>query len=188
MSDVGELLAVVDTLAGALRRLRIPWFVTGSFASSVHGEFRATNDIDIVVQLEASTLRALLGELEGSFVVDRDQATAALADGSSFNLIHRTAFLKVDFFPCTSDFDRSALDRAVSLQVPGAAEALRVSSLEDILLAKLRWFRLGGESSEVQQRDVRQLVTLNRGVLDTAYLHRWAAAIGVEDLLRGVLT
>ena len=183
MSDVVELLAVVDAVIGALRRHAVPYFITGSFASSVHGEFRATNDIDIVAQLDTSKLVSLFDELSQEFVADIDKANAALALGSSFNLIHQRTFLKVDIFPCVSEFDRCATERAVSIVVPGAQETLRVASLEDILLAKLRWFRLGGETSQTQQRDMRQLVDLNRGQLDAEYLRRWAVFLGVDDIL-----
>ena len=187
MGDTAELLAVVDAVIGALRKHQIHYFVTGSFASSVHGEFRATNDIDLVAQLEPAALPALCRDLEGEFVADLDQATSAMSHGSSFNLIHRTTYLKVDVFPCISDFDRSAMERAITLQIPGAEEPVRVSSLEDILLAKLRWFRLGGESSESQRRDISQLVAMNRDELDVAFLRRWAVTLGVEDLLTGAL-
>ena len=55
--------AVFEKLRSALEAARIPYFVTGSFASSAHGVPRATNDIDIVIsptreQLEASLERA----------------------------------------------------------------------------------------------------------------------------------
>jgi hypothetical protein len=187
MNDSNELTAVIDAVISALRRHEIPYYVTGSFASSVHGEFRATADIDLVAAIEPAVLPALMREWDLAFVADAAQALSALASGTSFNLIHRTTYLKVDFFPCDTAFNRSALDRAVTIQVPGAAEALRVSSLEDILLAKLRWYRLGGESSAVQRRDVRQLVELNRGTLDVSYLRHWSAVLGVEDLLTTVL-
>ena len=96
------------------------------------------------------------------------------ASGTSFNRIHRTTHLKVDRFPCDNAFNRSALDRAVSITIPGTRETVRVSSVEDTLLAKLRGYRLGGESSEVQRRDVqrrdvRQLIALNRKALDVGY-------------------
>ncbi len=68
--------------------------------------------------------------------------------------------------------------------MPGAAEPLRVATREDILLAKLRWYRLGDEQSEVQRRDIRQLVALNRDAFDSAYLGTWAHVLGVADLLR----
>ena len=188
MTDTNDLIEVVDTVLAALRRHAIPHFITGSFASSVHGEFRATADIDLVADIALSELPALMRDMDAAFVADAEQAAAALAAGMSFNLIHRTTYLKVDLFPCDNAFNRSALDRAVSITIPGARETLRVSSVEDILLAKLRWFRLGGESSEVQRRDVRQLIALNRDALDVGYLQHWAVVLGVEDLLRSALT
>ncbi len=187
MSDVSELIDVVDTVIAALRRHAIPHYITGSFASSVHGEFRATADIDLVADISTAALPALMRDLEVAFVADAAQALSALTAGTSFNLIHRTTYLKVDFFPCDSAFNRSALSRAVTIDIPNARESLRISSVEDILLAKLRWYRLGGESSEVQRRDVRQLIALNRDVLDRSYLQLWAAALGVGDLLTSAM-
>ena len=67
----------------------------------------------------------------------------------------------------------------MSITIPGTRETVRVSSVEDTLLAKLRGYRLGGESLEVQRRDVqrrdvqrrdvRQLIALNRKALDVGY-------------------
>ena len=74
MSDTAELLGVVDALVVVLRRHDVPYFITGSFASSVHGEFRATNDIDIVAELDAVRLAAVLADLSAAFVTDADQA------------------------------------------------------------------------------------------------------------------
>jgi hypothetical protein len=179
-----ELASVLDRVAGALRGADVPWFVTGSLASSVHGEFRATNDIDIVAALDARSLRKLLDPLSGEFVCDFDEAARAIGEGRSFNLIHRETLLKVDLFPLVSAFDREGVQRAEPLQFPGAREVLRVATREDILLAKLQWFRLGGESSSTQRRDIERLVALNQGDFDVPYLLRWAAALEVGDLLR----
>ena len=44
------------------------------------------------------------------------------------------------------------------------------------------------EAPETQQRDIKQLVELNRNRLDVTYLRRWASALGVDDLLSKVLT
>ncbi len=90
MSDTSELLDVVNATAAALHRHGIEYFATGSFASSVHGEFRATNDIDIVAALDVQRLESLLTELSSTFLTDLDQAREALAIDGSFKLIHLT--------------------------------------------------------------------------------------------------
>ena len=187
MTEVDELLQVVNSTVAALRRHGIAYFITGSFASSVHGEFRATNDIDIVAMLEPSSLETLLAELSPAFLTDLEQARSALAHDGSFNLIHLSTYLKVDVFPCVSAFNREGIRRAVTITLPGASEPLQVASVDDIILSKIWWFRLGGEASETQQRDVRRLVELNRGRLDTTYLALWARVLGVEDLLEQFL-
>lgn len=183
MSEAAELLAATDAIAGVFRRFGISFFVTGSFASGLHGEFRATNDIDLVADIRPTDLGSLIDALSAEFVADEDQARAALATSTSFNLIHRATYLKVDVFSPGSDFDRTAMTRAEMIVIPGAIEPLPVATTEDILLAKLRWYRLGGEESEVQRRDIRGLIALNGESLDGAYLERWARALDVADLL-----
>ncbi|MEP7344693.1 MAG: hypothetical protein ABI877_05485 [Gemmatimonadaceae bacterium] len=60
MSNQSELTAVLDAISAALRDAGLVYFVTGSLASSVHGEFRATNNIDIVADLNVPILAPLL--------------------------------------------------------------------------------------------------------------------------------
>jgi hypothetical protein len=86
-------------------------------------------------------------------------------------------------FPCATDFDREAMRRAESLTLPGISQPLRVTTAEDILLAKLRWHRLGGEQLVTQPRDIHQLIDLNRNELDWPYVERWAGRLGLTDLL-----
>jgi len=61
-----------------------------------------------------------------------------------------------------------------------------VSSAEDTILAKLEWFRRGGEVSERQWGDVIGVLRAHTA-LDEAYLQRGAAELGVGDLLARAL-
>ncbi|MCS7055413.1 MAG: hypothetical protein NZM18_04465 [Thermoflexales bacterium] len=58
---------------------------------------------------------------------------------------------------------------------------------EDVILAKLEWYRLGGEVSERQWRDVLGVLKVCAGDLDLDYPRRWAAELNVEDLLERAL-
>ncbi len=59
-------------------------------------------------------------------------------------------------------------------------------SPEDTVLAKLEWFRRGGETSERQWTDVTGL--LSAGVdIDRRYLSEGAGELNVTDLLRRAL-
>jgi hypothetical protein len=54
-------------------------------------------------------------------------------------------------------------------------------------LSKLRWYRLGGEISEVQWNDLRGILMVTGEQLDRKYLYRWALHLGVVDLLDRLL-
>lgn len=97
--------------------------------------------------------------------------------------------LKFDIFPSSAfPLGAAELDRAVSLDDTALSKwPVRFVTPEDILLAKLYWFRTGGEVSEVQWRDVQGLVRASFAGLDRAYLEQGATTLGVRDLLFRVL-
>lgn len=54
---------------------------------------------------------------------------------------------------------------------------------EDVVLAKLSWYRLGGEVSETQWADVIGVLRVQHEALDFAYLEEWASQLEIDDLL-----
>lgn len=66
-------------------------------------------------------------------------------------------------------------------------ELVPVISAEDTILAKLRWYRAGGEVSDRQWRDIAGIVAASDGHLDHAYLERWARQLGLLDLYERLL-
>lgn len=58
-----------------------------------------------------------------------------------------------------------------------------VPRAEDVVLLKLDWYRAGGEVSERQWGDVLGVLKVAAGDLDRGYLSRWAAELGIADLL-----
>jgi hypothetical protein len=101
-------------------------------------------------------------------------------------VIHLATMFKVDVFVSKGrPFDIEASGRACleALGESPDAPKARVASPEDTLLAKLEWYRRGGESSERQWSDVLGLLRVRTGRLDFAYLADWARALGVADLL-----
>jgi hypothetical protein len=64
---------------------------------------------------------------------------------------------------------------------------LYVYTAEDILLQKLRWYRMGNEVSDRQWRDILGIVLVQGNALDLAYLSRAAEVLNVSDLLEQAL-
>lgn len=69
----------------ALERMGVRHYVTGSLASSLHGEPRATNDADIVAALSLEHFRRLEVELAGRFYLDEEDFIHAVKSERSFN-------------------------------------------------------------------------------------------------------
>jgi hypothetical protein len=75
------------------------------------------------------------------------------------------------------------LERRELYQVSPEAATAYFASPEDLILSKLEWHRLGQESSARQWGDVLGVMKVQGEKLDRFYLRRWAAELGVSDLL-----
>jgi len=185
-----DLAVALTPLIDVLERLGVVWYVGGSVASTMHGRFRATNDVDVIAELREEHANPLRAALEAEHYVDEASIRVAVRHRSSFNLIHFETGLKIDVFICEdSEYEASVRARRIPEPIDdtGGNRRLWIASAEDTILAKLRWYRLGGETSERQWRDVQGVIELLGAALDVAYLRRWAPTLGVDDLLEGAL-
>ena len=145
-------------------------------------------DSDLVAALRP-VADALTTRLVSAYYIPVDRLRSAVAARSSCNFIHLATMFKIDVFVSKGrPFDREAAERARPQAIDEAPDAPRfpVASPEDTVLAKLEWFRLGGESSERQWWDVVGILKVTEDA-DRTYLRRWAASLGVADLLERAL-
>lgn len=182
-------LSVLSQVAGALEQLGIRYVLVGSFASSMHGMYRSTADIDILADIEADHVRPLFESLKETFYVDEHAMRNAVAQRRSFNAIHFDSVFKVDvFIPKDDAFARAQLDRRQIRRIsPDTEEAVFVATAEDTILAKLRWYQAGQEASSNQWNDVVGILGTSRDTLDLEYLKRWADKLSVTELLQKAL-
>ena len=85
-------------LFDTLDQLQIHYAVGGSFASSFHGIARATQDLDLVVELPANRVHDLYQAVSPHFYADEETMLDAIRRGLSFNLIHLDSGFKFDLF------------------------------------------------------------------------------------------
>jgi hypothetical protein len=185
MVQPADPIEVSLRVAAAIERAGGTYFVGGSLASSLQGEPRATNDIDVVVDLPVGAVAALVRELGDEFEIDADMLRDALLRGGTCNIFHLPTVTKVDLFAVGSTpFDEMEFSRRRPVRVRENAETLVLKSPEDTVLRKLRWYEDGGRVSERQWRDVVQVLRISAAEMDLQYLERWARVIDVAELLR----
>jgi hypothetical protein len=168
-----------------LEGLGVRYLIGGSLASSVHGETRSTNDVDVRVDFHSEHVEPFVEAIRGDYYVSESAVRAAVESGYHFNMIHTNAAVKVDLFLAGSDpFDLERLDARQPLQLPTEPETrVYVDTAEHSVLRKLEWFRRGGEVSERQWRDVVAILRIQGSRLDRPRLGMWAPRLGVADLL-----
>ena len=172
-----------------LEQLDIRYAVGGSLASSLHGVMRSTLDVDIVADMRLEHIQPLVAALSKDFYADDEMMRSAIEHQSSFNLIHYETAFKVDIFIRKSRaFDQMQLERRRSSVIATDPEqSVYITSPEDTILAKLEWFRMGGEVSDRQWRDILGVLKTREGALDMDYLRKWAGELKVTDLFERAL-
>lgn len=185
-----EALTVTLEVIAALEQLKIPYLIGGSLASTLHGFSRTTLDSDLVADIRPEHVPILVQQLGDRYYIADSAIYDAIRHRSSFNLIHLATMFKVDIFlPKARQFDREQMrNRRQYVLATEPERTAYVASPEDTILAKLEWYRLGGEVSERQWRDILGVIQIQGERLDYAYLRQGAADLRVGDLLAMALT
>ena len=161
MSAVAEVL-------GALRRVLdgqgLSWFVFGAQAVAVRGAPRATQDIDVTVQVEPTRLRRLVEALESEGLSHRypDLAEELIERGAVVPLSHASG-MEVDLVLAGSGLEAIALGRAGRVAIDGVE--VPVAQATDLVIMKvlagrgkdlddLRSLLVGGEVDLTEARDI----------------------------------
>ena len=93
--------------------------------------------------------------------------------------------MKVDVIvPAPSEFNRSRFARARRVRA-GEDWDVSFSSPEDAILKKMEFHRAGG--SDKHLRDIASVLRISGDEVDTAYIDRWAATLGVTEVWRAIL-
>jgi hypothetical protein len=159
--------------------------VTGSLGSTLYGEPRATNDIDVVIDPAHDQLRVFLEQAnQNEFRVAPEVALQAFRRRSMFNIIDQVTGEKADLiFRKDRPFSRTEFSRRQ--EVPVGDETIFVVSPEDSLLSKLEWAKKA--ESERQFRDALGIAMARKESLDRDYLEHWAAELDLTESLHKLL-
>jgi len=177
VSDPG----VEETIRRVLQALdaaQVPYMLTGSFASTVHGSPRTTQDVDIVIAPTLGSLNKLLLQFPcDRYYVSREAALQAYGDESLFNVIDMDSGWKIDFIIRKSRaFSVEEFDRREQVDLYGTA--IHVASAEDVVISKLEWAKMS--ESDRQINDVAGILRTQGNDIDVEYVKRWVIALALE--------
>lgn len=180
---IADPIAFARKIINILKPLNIPYYIGGSVASSLLGESRYTDDLDLVIELDAAKAKPLLEAfLAASFYIS-DVALEDAIHGRcmSFNILDQETLEKADLFILQgTSFAKSKMARRIQQLLPDGSY-IWIASPEDIVLQKLAWGR--GSQSEKQWRDVLGVLKLQGDNLDFEYLWQWAAELDLAETL-----
>jgi hypothetical protein len=170
--------ALLLALATALREEGIPFMLTGSVASAYHGAGRSTMDIDFVIDPLPSQLQSFIHRIKASGAyVSPEAAHEALTQRAMFNVVDVESGWKGDFIVRRMrPFSVTEFERRQPIEFQGIL--LDVATLEDLVLSKLEWAKLGDSSRQVD--DVRALLRLRGEDLDREYVRHWVDVLGLQ--------
>ena len=84
MTDQNAFLA---RIIKALEHANIPYMIFGSIGSSFHGQPRATNDADIVIDPKPSQITAFMESLGPNYYVSKEAIQQAISPGGGSSMI-----------------------------------------------------------------------------------------------------
>jgi hypothetical protein len=185
-----EISFVVQLVADALEKAGVWYYIGGSVASSAYGIARSTLDVDLVSSLDQNGMATFVKELKDEFYLSEFQIQEAIIRRTFFNVIHLKSAVKIDIFIWKQrPYDLVAAERMRkdSLWNDDASPSFHLATAEDVILAKLEWYKLGNCISQKQWSDILGVLRVQQSTIDVEYLKHWATALCVSDLLEKAL-
>ena len=173
----------VALIADRLNSTGAIWMATGSIAAMTYGEYRTTNDIDVILTLapfEVAKIAAAF-PLEEFYCPPLDvlSAEAARTERGHFNLLHHDTGFKADIYIAAPDgWTRWALAHRQEISLGNSIVWL--APPEYVIVHKLEFFREGG--SEKHLRDIRGMLAVTE--IDLSLLEKEIAARNLTDVWR----
>lgn len=180
MSD--NFLSFEDFLAmilDVLEKAEIDYMIGGAIAVWSWGEPRSTQDVDLVIHLQAEQVKALSDELEKveiflpvDIIIENLYETRG---DLPLNAIHGSSGYKAEMFLVREDdaLRQSAFARRVKVDFGGKVGKVYVHSAEDIIIYKLLYYALSQQTKHV--RDIGSILKIKGDELDYTYIEKWVA-------------
>jgi hypothetical protein len=186
--DITEFLKLI---LEALEASGVDYLIGGAIAEWAWGEPRATQDLDLVINLPVKSVGKFSKELEKrNMLVPADIILEAMMEDRAdipLNAIHMYSGLKADLY-LMREGDRLreiAFQRRLLVDYGLPIGEVYVHSPEDLILYKLIY--LGLSSQPKHARDIVAILRAKKGNLDLGYIQEWVSQFGLNALWNELL-
>lgn len=187
-------LTIVDFLKlviEALEAAGVQYLIGGAIAEWAWGEPRATQDLDLVVNIPIQAIDQLSKELEKRDMLIPAQIIldSILEDRADIpiNAIHMYSGLKADLYPVREgdELRQSAFRRRQLVDYGPPIGQVYIHSPEDLILYKLIYFSLSQQPKH--SRDIAAILHAKKDRLDFEYIDQWVAQLGLSSTWKELL-
>jgi hypothetical protein len=188
---VPDLADFLKLVLDALRAAGVEYMIGGAIAEWAWGEPRATQDIDIVINLPVDAVGKFSKELEKrDMLVPADIILDALLEDRGdipINAIHMHSGLKADLYPVRpgDELRLSAFQRRQRVDYGPPIGQVYIHSPEDLILYKLIYFGISQQTKH--SRGIAAILQSNRDRIDFQYIEDWAVRLGLTSLWKEMM-
>ena len=190
-NQVLDIVGFLKLVLEALEAAGVEYLIGGAIAQWAWGEPRATQDIDIVINLPLEAVDKFSKELEKrNMLVPAEIILDTILEDRAdipINAIHIYSGLKADLYPVRSgdELRLSAFRRRQSVDYGPPIGRVYIHSPEDLILYKLMYF--GISQRPKHSRDIAAILQAKKDQLDFGYIEEWATRLGLNSLWKELL-
>ncbi len=186
--DIAKFLKLV---IDALEAAGVEYLIGGAIAEWAWGEPRATQDLDLVVNIPIQSINKLSKELEKrNMLIPADVILDSIIEDRAdipINAIHMYSGLKADLYPVREgdELRQSAFQRRQRVDYGPPIGKVYIHSPEDLILYKLIYFGLSQQPKH--SRDIAAILRVKKDQLDFSYIEKWVDRLGLGSLWKEML-
>jgi hypothetical protein len=190
-NQVLDIVGFLKLILEALDAAGVDYLIGGAIAEWAWGEPRATQDIDVVINLPIEAVGKLSEELEKrNMLVPTEIILDTLLEERAdipINAIHIYSGLKADLYLVRSgdDLRLNAFQRRQKVDYGPPIGHVYVHSPEDLILYKLIYFSISQQPKHA--RDIAAILQTKKDQIDFRYIEDWTARLGLSSLWKELL-
>jgi hypothetical protein len=185
-----DITGFLKLILEALKTSKVDYMIGGAIAEWAWGEPRATQDLDVVINLPIKSIGKFSKELEKrDMLVPADIILDTIAEHRAdipLNAIHMHSGLKADLYLMREGdaLRQSAFKRRVLVDYGSPIGKVFVHTPEDLIIYKLMYLGLSGQPKHA--RDIAAILIANKRNLDFGYIEEWVAQLGLGATWEGL--